>query len=122
MIGPLVVFATVVLLLIVARFYDRLPVQAPECHLKKRTGIPCLACRGTRSFQAIAKGQLVEAIKLNPGAVLGAVISALWLLGYLIRKGNPPMRTMPNTAIVWTVCLILAGNWLYLILTRHWYP
>jgi len=122
MIGPIVVFAAVVMLLVVARYYERLPVEVPNCRMKEMTGIPCLACRGTRSFQAIAKGHLIEAIKLNPGAVLGAGLSVLWLASYLIRRGNPPSKAMSTKAIIWIVCLILAGNWIFLIVTRHWYP
>lgn len=121
MVGPIVVFATVIILLIVARFYEHLPFRLPTCSFKEHTGLPCIACRGTRSFQAMSRGHLVEAIKLNPAAAIGAIVSAIWLLGYLIRKGNPSAKTLSSKATVFTVVFVLGANWVFLILTRHWY-
>ena len=84
-IAPLVVFVMMIALLVAARFFDHLPVKPPACTFKKVTGIPCVACRGTRSFRALAKGEIVEAVKFNPLAIVSCVIGFVWIGGYVVR-------------------------------------
>lgn len=52
------------------------------CGFKLLTGIDCPGCGMTRSFFALARGDLAESITMHP---LG-VILALWFL-YLIGRG-----------------------------------
>ncbi|MDF1753040.1 MAG: DUF2752 domain-containing protein [Verrucomicrobiales bacterium] len=121
-IAPLVVFFVMVGLLVAARFYDQFPVKPPACGFKKVTGIPCVACRGTRSLRALADGQVGKAVAYNPLAVLGCLIAVVWLGGYVVRKGNPPRRSISIKAVAVITTLLLIGNWVYLILTNRWYP
>lgn len=122
MVAPIVVFCVVLLMVIVARFYDRLPVNAPPCGFRKITGVPCIACRGTRSFTSLSRGRVFEAFRLNPAAIIGVFGSTYWLLSYLVRKGELPRRQFKPSFYAWVIGAILMVNWLYLIITRHWYP
>ncbi len=111
----------VVGLLVTARFYEHLPVNLPPCSFKRATGIPCVACRGTRSLRALASGQVGQAVKYNPLAVVGCLISLLWLGGYVVRRGSAPQWQMPARWVMGITIFLLLGNWIFLILTDHWF-
>ncbi|MDF1815929.1 MAG: DUF2752 domain-containing protein [Verrucomicrobiales bacterium] len=122
-IAPLVVFVAMSVLLVAARFYDHLPLKPPECSFKRVTGIPCVACRGTRSFRALAEGKVGLALKYNPLAVVACVIAAIWMGGYVWRKGQPPSRNYLSVrGVAILTAALLIGNWIYLILTEAWFP
>lgn len=121
-IAPLVVFFLMIGLLVVARFYEHLPVKPPECAIKKYAGIPCPACRGTRSFRALAGGDVLLAVKYNPLAIVACVIGLVWIGGYVVRKGQLPKRFLPVKLVAVVTTVLLIGNWIYLIATDHWFP
>ncbi|MBP6783873.1 MAG: DUF2752 domain-containing protein [Verrucomicrobiales bacterium] len=122
LVGPLVTFVAVVALLIVARFYERMPVQAPECGFKATFGIPCVSCGGTRAMQALSSGHFVEAIRFNPAVVFGSFVSVVWVILGLRRFqcGEAPLPVPAQSRRMRRVVLIaislLALNWIYLIL------
>ncbi len=124
LVAPLVTLAAVLLLLLLARCYDRLPIHPPPCGLKTTFGIPCVGCGGTRAMRALAGARLVEAVRFNPAVVLGVFASAVWaVVGFLrFRHGavHPPLsaaeqnRRLVRTVLV--VAAILVLNWIYLLL------
>lgn len=94
-VGPAVTLTAIGVLTVIARFYEALPVKAPACGLRTLTGIPCLACGGTRCMMALSHGQLLTAIKFNPLVILSILAAVVWFLVELIRffeKRNPPRR------------------------------
>ena len=121
LVPPLVTFAGIVVLLIVARFYERLPVQAPPCGFKATLGIPCLGCGGTRAIKALASGKPVEAIAFNPAVVFGVFVSAAWLFTGLRRfcNGASPLTVPEQNHRIRRLALIAIGvltlNWIYLL-------
>lgn len=121
LVAPLVTFAAVVILLIVARFYDRIPVHPPECGLRTMLGVPCAGCGGTRSMKALAAGNFVEALRFSPAAVLGVISSVIWAGFGVARfgRGIPrPSVFEQNRRIIRgfiVAGVILLGNWIYLI-------
>ncbi|NLT70547.1 MAG: DUF2752 domain-containing protein [Verrucomicrobiaceae bacterium] len=123
LVPPLVTFAAVVLLLVVARFYNDLPVQAPPCGFQSAFGIPCVGCGGTRSMQALASGRIGAAVAFNPGVILGILASVIWLFSGFFRffRGSAPRSPAEANRRIKRVTLIvlalIALNWLYLI----WY-
>ncbi len=92
--------------------------------MKKWTGIPCPSCRGTRSIEALSRGQVRDALRLNPLAVLACGLSVTWLVFALWSAGKREGRAWPIPPLVtaWVTGLALLGNWCYLILTDHWFP
>ena len=122
LVAPIITFAALVVLLIIARFYDRLPVQAPECGFKSQFGIPCVSCGGTRAMQALSSGCLIEALQFNPAVVFGIFVSVIWLLLGLRRfqRGDARLPVPEQNRRIRRVVLItislLALNWVYLIL------
>lgn len=118
-----ITFLAVVGLLGLAHIYDNLPVHAPDCRFKATLGIPCLSCGGTRSMQAFADGNFVDALRFNPAVVLGILASVVWLaIGIRrFRKGYTepsPARMSRRIKIVsLTLAAVLVVNWIYLILT-----
>lgn len=122
LVAPVIVFMAVAFLLVLARYYEDLPVKAPPCALNRLTGLPCPACRGTRSFIALSQGRVGDALRLNPLAAGLVAASILWLAGFAFRKGLPPKKTMSGKAVAWITGGLILFNWIYLILTRNSFP
>jgi len=122
LVAPLVTFAAVVGLLIAARYYERLPVQAPPCGFKTTAGIPCVGCGGTRAMMALVSGRLFDAVRFNPAVVIGVFVSALWAVAgvWNYRRGRSPLPVPEQNRLIKRVALIalalLTINWIYLIL------
>jgi hypothetical protein len=122
LVPSLVTFAGVVALLFVARFYDKLPVQAPPCGFKVTLGIPCVGCGGTRAMKALSSGRVVEAARFNPAVVLGVFVSALWAIAGIAkyRRGSEPLTVaMQNLRLKRGALIafaVLTLNWVYLLL------
>ena len=111
------------LALLAARFFpfDRLPLGA--CPFHALTGLPCFSCGGTRSFMALTRLDLLDAIALNPMAVALAAFTAVytvhalgvWLAGWR-RWGFTVPSPAFRRAIRIAVVAALALNWAWLIL------
>ncbi len=120
LIGPGVTFLAIGALLVVAHFYERLPVHAPACGLRSTTGIPCVACGGTRSMMALSHGRVLDALAFNPLVFLGIVAAITWAGTSLIRwRFFPaPQDSVPRRIPIWLVVtgLVTAfvANWVYL--------
>ena len=88
------------------------------CLLKLFTGVPCVACRGTRAALALLRGDLSTAVGFNPLATLFllavvAFLTHLSITGRSLRIGF----SRPEWVLLWTLFLLaLAGNWAYVIL------
>ena len=106
-------------LVVVARFYEHLPVKPPPCGLRNLTGIPCFGCGGTRCMMALAHGDIIGAIAFNPLVVLGLLTLLVWLGVSIRRAGKPsPIEKPARKKRRWvTVAIVLAvlANWAYLI-------
>lgn len=88
------------------------------CVLKLTTGVPCLACRGTRAALALARGDLPAAFRFNPLAT-AVLLGGLTLSSLVALSGRcPPLPrpTKPWNSVAWTALgLALAANWAYVI-------
>jgi hypothetical protein len=89
------------------------------CAWKSCTGIPCAGCGGTRALVLLISGEWLDALRMNPGAVLGlsmlallAVYSAL----VLSLRLSPWRPTWLSAAVCrWTLAGGLLANWCYLL-------
>lgn len=122
LVAPLVTFAAVVGLLVLASFYDRLPAQAAPCGFKTVLSIPCVGCGGTRAMKALVSGRPFEAVRFNPAVVIGVFVSALWAVAGVLnyRSGRSPLTVPEQNRRIKRVALIalavLTMNWIYLLL------
>lgn len=120
LIGPGITLLAVGGMLAVARIYEQLPLQAPGCGLRNATGIPCVACGGTRSMMALAHGKVIESFTFNPLIFVGVLAAIFWAVASLIRfrffprEAPPKPRRLPIWLIVVGLVVLLFGNWLYL--------
>jgi hypothetical protein len=95
----------------------------PGCIFHAVTGLPCLTCGGTRCAIALAHGNFLRAFSSNPLIFSAAVFAGLFniyaavvLTARLPRLRLPPL---PQNMARWlrsAGLLVLAGNWLYLVL------
>jgi len=108
-------------LIVVARFYAWIPFKPAPCSMLSLTGLPCLGCGGTRSMRALAQGDVVAAITLNPLVMLGVLFVLAWFLGNLwraITAAPPPKGKKLSGPWIAVICVALAlANWIYLIQT-----
>lgn len=122
LVPPLVTFAGVSALLLVARFYDRLPLRVPPCGFRSAFGIPCVGCGGTRAMKSLASGRFLEAVSYNPAVVLGISASVLWVLAGILayRRGRGPLPVSEQNRRIqraaWITLALLVLNWVYLVL------
>ncbi|MDF2376798.1 MAG: DUF2752 domain-containing protein [Verrucomicrobiales bacterium] len=123
LIAPAVTLIAVALMLVVAHFYERLPARFPECGFYNRTGIPCLACGGTRSMQALAHGKVISALQFHPAFTLGVLATPLWL-AFGIRRFRRRFPMLPSAEQnrrvkvgIFVFSGILVANWIYLVFT-----
>jgi len=121
LVAPFLTLAAVVVLLVVARFYDRLPLKPPPCGFKVLLGIPCAGCGGTRAMVSLSHGRVTEAIRFHPAAVAGVFASAAWAtLGWRrFRAGAPlPPVSEQNRRILRNLLaagILVLANWAYLV-------
>ena len=116
----LVVAATVLLApLLVAQGWLLKP-----CGLRAATGLPCLACGGTRSGLAFGEGDWLSALRFNPLVFLGVVVTCIWFGWSLVRawQAPPPQpvdaRRQIRRAVPWLIAAGVAAilNWVYLLM------
>lgn len=109
--------------LLAARIIPRGTQIVPGCIFKTLTGVPCMFCGYTRAFQAIARMNLLPALRDNPAAVvlfLFMMAVALWnLAGLLARRLILPgrwLRVGNGRLVAWGTLLFFMLNWVYRIL------
>lgn len=95
--------------------FDALP---PLCVFKHLTGLPCLTCGMTRSWVAMAHGELGQALAWNPA---GAALCLITMTGtlYLVARmlGAPALRLestrAERRALSVGLALGVAANWAF---------
>lgn len=110
----LLVCGGILVLVIAARFEEAWPLQPPPCSFRTITGIPCLACGGTRSFIALAHGEWLAALRFNPLVIICVVACAGWLAARVVSRKPVKIHTKLTVTII---VLALLANWIWLILT-----
>ncbi|MEM9015676.1 MAG: DUF2752 domain-containing protein [Verrucomicrobiota bacterium] len=118
---PGVIFGAIFFLLLVARFFEVVPVELRPCSFREATGIPCGACGGTRSFRSLSSGDFRSAIAFHPVFVLGVFAAGGWFLWRLLGwwRGTPFERNPRPARLFGLLFTIGSGlfllNWIYLI-------
>lgn len=122
LVAPLICLGSFLVLLMVARHYETLPLHPPECGFRRLFGLPCPTCGGTRAMRALSQGHLVEAFRFHPLLVLAAFACLGWT-GLAIRRYRcgelPPSPAEQNRRLGRALMgglLLLLANWVYLLL------
>ena len=98
-----------------------LGLTTPACLFRKLTGVPCLACGGTRCVRSLASFDLMSAFAFSPLVAflaLGVCIWATWAL--VARFRGDPLRVRLATDDVgrihlrWIAGLSLLAHWAWL--------
>jgi hypothetical protein len=87
-----------------AAVWPLLPVHPPfACPLRATTSIPCPMCGLTRACVAIARGDVVDALRYNPGVVLVvvAVVLAIVTPSALLRLRAPTWLLIAGFGLLW---------------------
>jgi hypothetical protein len=106
-------FAAHIAAAFVWRAWPGLSGSAPVCWLRGWVGIECPFCGLTRSFVAVAGGDLAGATSMHPGGpVLFAfmLVSLAWIVSAWIRRARPLWLRpgyLPGFGAVATACVTL---------------
>jgi hypothetical protein len=92
-----------------------------KCPFHSITGIPCLTCGMTRSFQHIVHGRLLEAFSLNPLGAMFCIFTILFVVyAFAVIVFHIPRLRLQLDSPVRDLVLrfglpgILLLNWIYL--------
>lgn len=101
----------------------RLPL--PSCTFKAISGYPCAGCGATRATHALANGEPLSALLLNPMTILGyACIAAFFFYSAyaVLTRGKTRLRFPPKSQrqkimIRLGLVALFAANWAWVLLT-----
>ncbi|MEP4079168.1 DUF2752 domain-containing protein [Haloferula sp.] len=95
----------------------------PACMINKWTGAYCPGCGGTRAFQALARADILGALRLNPLGVIFIIGVALFLLrtSWEAAFPNKPWPRFTLSQGWWWALLVVTITF---ALTRNlpWWP
>ena len=101
--------------------WGQLPVLPPLCLFKAMTGWPCGTCGTTRAFQALARGDVITALRFQPllmtlylGALVVTLIDGAAWWGR--RRQWLPILLRKVSLSPWIFVGLFLFNWFYLIL------
>jgi hypothetical protein len=82
------------------------PEQArflPRCAFHALTGLQCPGCGGLRASHHLLHGHFATAWQLNPLIILGAILGAVWLAAWFIRRltGRDLLQPVRRAWIFW---------------------
>lgn len=89
-----------------------------HCAWHSVTGWPCPGCGTTRSFLCLIRGQWLEALVMNPGAVLGVLVLIVlnfYAASVLLFRFEPCRLSCAWRGWRWLVAVSFAANWVYLL-------
>jgi hypothetical protein len=84
------------------------------CAFKRVTGVPCATCGSTRAVGALAAGDVVGALMLNPWVTVVMVGVPVWMAA---RRTRESVWAWTHARAVWVVMGVgLAVNWAYVVM------
>jgi hypothetical protein len=87
------------------------------CAFKRVTGVPCATCGSTRAVGALASGDVVGALMLNPWVTVVMVGVPVWMLA---RRTRESVWAWTHARAVWVVMGVgLAVNWAYVVMVER---
>jgi len=111
----------VTVLVVSAWGFFRLGLATPGCLFRQITGVPCLACGGTRCVRSLAGLDIPAAFLYSPlvaTLALGVVAWSLWVLVARVRGDNLRLRLVTDERgalqLRWVSGLLLLLHWVWL--------
>lgn len=127
LVAPGVGFLAALALLVAGRIYEGWSVKPAPCSLRVLTGVPCIACGGTRAVKALSHGEIAQACQFNPLVVIGLFAVMFWFVWTVAtmrmaryRQGavsDAQNRSRGNPAKRWGFAMVVLVllNWVYLV-------
>ncbi len=111
-------------MIVVAAIIGSRLLALPECLFHSIFGFPCLSCGSGRALGSICRGEVLQAIALNPLMVLSGMalfFFSLWKLTEHIFSFS--VRVIANKrASLWiriSFVLLIGADWIYLIASKR---
>lgn len=90
-----------------------------RCAWHSMTGLPCPGCGSTRSLLCLIRGEWLDALAMNPGAVLGLMVLFalnIYAASVLLFRFEPWRLSCAWQGWRWLVAASFAANWVYLLM------
>ncbi|MFZ9200810.1 MAG: DUF2752 domain-containing protein [Opitutales bacterium] len=101
--------------------FFQLGLTTPACLFRSMTGVPCLACGGTRCVRSLAGLDIAAAFAYSPlvaAAALGAVAWSIWATIARVRGDALRLRLVTDARgslqLRWAIGVALVLNWIWL--------
>ena len=113
---PLLVFS---LILILHRFEFHIFTMMPPCKLYYFFGLMCPGCGGTRSTEALLRGDLFNSFRLNPIVIFGSLLGIAFYVELILGIFNKKIKLVPRSmAFLW----VMIGLFSVFYIVRHFIP
>jgi hypothetical protein len=117
-----IIYGTIAALALAAARFLPVHVMLPPCAFRSAVGLPCPACGATRALVALARGDVGQALVLNPllslVVIAGLVLFFANVLSLALRLPRPSFVLTRKEG--WLVRSLAAGavllNWMFLAL------
>ena len=112
---PLLVFSFV---LIFHRF-EFFIFMMPPCKLYYFFGLMCPGCGGTRSVEALLRGDIITSFRLNPIVIFGSLLGMAFYAEFIFSIFNKKVKIVPRSmAFLW----VMIGLFSIFYVVRHFIP
>lgn len=93
----------------------------PPCVFRSLTGLPCPSCGSTRAALALASGELLDALCLQPLFVVVCSVGAMFVVHALLATVTGNKLKIELAAAEWlalrgAMVVLVALNWSYLVI------
>ena len=95
--------------------FQRSGINLKPCLIWQLTGVQCPLCHGTTASVALFRGDLTQAMALNPLVTSALLVFALWAILWL-GFGYRLKSHLSNRSGLILFLLLLALNWSYVLL------
>lgn len=85
-----------------------------QCAIRRRCGLPCPGCGGTRAFYYLFQGAFLRSLTLNPAVIFGVLAYFHFMALYFYRKhisGNLAEKEIHIPYYLYAAIIVILTQW-----------
>ncbi|MBQ8827167.1 MAG: DUF2752 domain-containing protein [Oscillospiraceae bacterium] len=108
---PLLIAAAFILRKYIWAFVTVFSNNVTMCHFYEKTGIMCPGCGGTRSFIALAGGDILTSFRCNPSVIIGLTLLFMLYIELSAESFGKHIKLIPRSKVLWILAGIIFAAW-----------